>query len=207
MSVAVTLLKWLGTPFAALLKWLWADWRHIMIAGLTLGLAHHVLREEPRLREQIATVSQERDAARGTIANLQEAARQAAIRQQANIVRVDATHAAINRENVSALHSEVAALRYRAELLSGRLRAAQATAPAGSAHGAGLPGTVPAGTRVAEAAGDQGFPEAAGAVCPVTGSMTIQERLIASEQAYQLDRLIDAVEAAANVNTSPEPQP
>ena len=37
--------------------------------------------------------------------------------------------------------------------------------------------------------------------------MTIQERLIASEQAYQLDRLIDAVEAAANVNTSPEPQP
>lgn len=207
MSDAVSLLKWLGTPFAALLKWLWADWRHIMIAGLTIGLANQAFRVAPRLRSEIQHRADERDAARGTIANLQEAARQAAIRQQANIVRVDAEHDAINRENVSALHSEVAALRYRAELLSGRLRAGQAAAPAGSADGAGLPGTVPAGTRVAEAAGDQGFPEAAGAVCPVTRSMTIQERLIASEQAYQLDRLIDAVEAAANVNTSPEPQP
>lgn len=207
MSLAVTLLRWLAMPFAALLKWLFADWRHIMIAVLTIGLAHQAFRVAPRLRSEIEDRTGERDAARGTIANLQEAARQAAIRQQANIVRVDAVHAAINRENVSALHSEVAALRYRAELLSGRLRAGQAAAPAGSADGAGLPGTVPAGTRVAEAAGDQGFPEAAGAVCPVTGSMTIQERLIASEQAYQLDRLIDAVEAAANVNTSPEPQP
>lgn len=207
MSVAVTLLRWLRAPIAALLKWLFADWRHIMIAALTVGLANQAFRVAPRLRSDIEDRADERDAARGTIANLQEAARQAAIRQQANIVRVDAVHDAINRENVSALHSEVTALRYRAELLSGRLRAAQAAPPAGSANGAGLPGTVPAGTRVAEAAGDQGFPEAAGAVCPVTGSMTIQERLIASEQAYQLDRLIDAVEAAANVNTSPEPQP
>lgn len=203
MSVAVALLKWLGKPFAALLKWLFADWRHIMIAVLTIGLANQAFRVAPRLRSEIEDRAGERDAARGTIANLQEAARQAAIRQQANIVRVDAVHDAINRENVSALHSEVAALRYRAELLSGRLRAGQAAATAGSANGTGLPGTLPAGTRTAEATGDQGFPESAGAVCPVAGAMTIQERLIASEQAYQLDRLIDAVEAAASVRTSP----
>jgi hypothetical protein len=207
MSLAVTLLKWLGKPFAALLKWLFADWRHIVIAVLTIDLANQAFRVAPRLRSEIQHRADERDAARGTIANLQEAARQAAIRQQANIVRVDAVHDAINRENVSALHSEVAALRYRSELLSGRLRAAQAAAPAGSADGAGLPGTIPAGTRIAETAGDQGFPEGAGAACPVASGMTISERLIASEQAYQLDRLIDAVEAAANVNTSPEPQP
>lgn len=207
MRFAFTLLKWLGAPVRAVFNWLWADWRHMLIALLIMSLADQGLQVVPRLRSEVEKRTGERDAARGTIANLQEAARQAAIRQQANIVRVDATHAAINRENVSALHSEVAALRYRAELLSGRLRAGQAAAPAGSADGAGVPGTVPAGTRVAEAAGYQGFPEGAGAVCPVNSGMTIQERLIASEQAYQLDRLIDAVEAVANVNTSPEPQP
>jgi hypothetical protein len=204
VGAAWSLLKLLGAPIGAVLKWLFADWRNLMITVLALDLCNLAFRVAPRLRDEIAAVTKQRDAVRGTVANLREEARQAAIRQQANLQRVGAAHESINRENVSALQLEVAALRHRAELLSGRLRTGEGGAHPGSAAGAGLSGTVPARTGIAEASADQGFPAATGNTCPVaSGAMSIQERLIASEQAYQLDRLIDAVVASSQVSTAP----
>lgn len=197
MSAALSLLKLLGTPFGALLKWMFADWRNIMVAVLAVGLANQAFRVAPGLRGEIAALTAQRNAKQGTIDNLRAEARQAAIRQQANLKRADAAHTAINRENVNALQSDVAGLRRRAELLADRLRAGQAAIYPRSADGAGVPGSVPARTGTAEAAGDQGLSGTAGA-------MSIYERLIASEQAYQLDRLIDAAEAAAGIDHSPD---
>jgi hypothetical protein len=204
VSAAWSLLKLLGAPIGAVLKWLFADWRNLMVTVLALGLCNLAFRVAPRLRDEIAAVTKQRDAERGTVANLREAARQAAIRQQINLQRVGAAHESINRENVSALQSDVAGLRRRAELLAGQLRDATARTHPGSADRAGLPGIVPSRTGIAQASADQGFPAAAGNTCPiVSGAMTIQERLIASEQAYQLDRLIDAVVASSQVSTAP----
>jgi hypothetical protein len=204
VNAAWSLLKLLGAPIGAVLKWLFADVRHAMIALLLFVTAYDRWKTIPALRADISTVTQQRDAERGTVANLRAEARQAAIRQQINLQRVGASYESINRENVSALQLEVAALRHRAELLSGRLRTGEGGAHPGSSDGAGLPGTVPARTGIAQASADQGFPAAAGNTCPVfSGAMSIQERLIASEQAYQLDRLIDAVVASSQVSTAP----
>lgn len=204
VSAAWALVKLLGAPIGALLKWLFADWRNIMVAVLAVGLCNLAFRVAPALRDEIATVTKERDAERGTVANLRAEARQTAIRQQVNLQRVGAAYDSINQENVSALQSDVAGLRRRAELLARQLQYATARTDPGSADGAGLPGTVPARTGIAQASADQGFPAATGNACPITsGAMSIQERLIASEQAYQLDRLIDAVVASSQVSTAP----
>ncbi len=208
LSLFLKLAGWLRKPFKAALAWVFSDWRNILMLALAIGLANQAFRVAPRLRDDIAALTEQRNAKQGTIDNLRAEARQAEIRQRGNLVRVAAANDAINRENVSALQSDLAGLRRRAELLSGQLREKAAAAHSRSADGAGVPGPVPARAGAAEAAGDKGLPGTVGNVCPVTlGEMTIERALIASEQAHQLDRLIDAAEAAARVKTSPEPQP
>ncbi len=202
----------LWKPVKNALAWVFSDVRHAMIALLLFANAYDRWKSFPALRAEISSLTAKGKACEGTVDNLRAEARQAEIRQQGNLVRVAAANDAINRENVSALQSDLAGLRRRAELLasnaSGQLRDRAAATHSRSADGAGVPGPVPARAGADEAAGDQGLSGTTGSVCPIApGAMSIERALIASEQAHQLDRLIDAVEAAARVKTSPEPQP
>ena len=120
--------------------------------------------------------------------------------QAANIARVKAERAANDERIVHAYQDRIAALRARADALAGRLSPDTArTDPGLSGYGA-VPARVAGAGGSAEAPDDQGFPFATGAIC---SPMTLHERLIASEQAEQLDALIDAVEAQQAVSTAP----
>jgi hypothetical protein len=206
MNLAIALfLKLAGglwKPVHKALSWVFSDIRHAMIALLLFATAHDRWKTIPALRAEISSLTAKGKACQRTVDNVRAAARQAAIRQKGNLVRVAAAHDAINRENVSALQSDLAGLRRRAELLAGQLRESTARTDTRSTAAAGLPGSVPASAGTAEAASDQGFSGAAGTGC--AGAMTITERLIASEQAHQLDKLIDAAEAAAALDLSPQ---
>lgn len=100
--------------------------------------------------------------------------------------------------------SDAVAETYRARLADARARAeqlrndaGQGGAPAGGASsGQPVPAAVPGTARAAEATGDRGLPVAAA-----------DWRLVATEQAIQLDELITLVERQSKVETNPSAEP
>lgn len=110
--------------------------------------------------------------------------------------RVAEAQAAITKETVDDYEARLADARARADRLRKQL-AAQADRSHSGEAGVSAPGQAAGGA--AKASGDQGL-SATGEAC--RGGMTLNERLIATEQAIQLDALIDWVtkQSAIDVN-------
>lgn len=190
---------------SAAAKWLFADWRHRVLAAETAVLVWLWLFTMPGLRADIVqrdnaivTVTLERDAEAaahlGTVNAFLAASRQAQAEAEANVVRVEREQEIITDEVVSNHRSDLAALRQRFDRL--RARNAAAVDP-GNADQAGLP-VFPAAPGGADAApGEDRLSPA--------GWLTAEDALIASEQALQLDALIDWIEGQAAVGFNPEP--
>jgi signal transduction histidine kinase len=120
----------------------------------------------------------EQAALAGTLANVRAAAATARAADQANAARVAADQRAINQGSSHDFETRLAAARAAAaRLASGRLREQpQTAAAAGAGRDAPVPGLPAAAGRVAESAGQDRLPQ--------------PDRLIATEQAIQLDELI-----------------
>lgn len=167
----------------------------ISVIAAVLLLAHFCLHQfviDPGLQAErdaaLASVKAERDAHQQTVTDYRLAQAEAAAADAANLARVRAEQQEINHAALSDYRSRLAALRADYQ----RLRDRRAGEPAaGAAAGFGLPGSSAAAEGTAEAACDHGLSDV--------------ERLIASEQALQLDALIDWVEAQAQVEFGQAP--
>ena len=133
--------------------------------------------------------SQEQSALAGTVANFRAAADAARAADRANLTRVAAEQRAINERTSNDYEARLAAARQSAQRLSAQRLRGQAASAAGD-PGAGRTAPVPrlsaASRQPAEAAGEDRFPQS--------------DRLIATEQAIQLDELIKWVKAQAAVD-------
>jgi signal transduction histidine kinase len=126
----------------------------------------------------------EQGALAGTVANYRAAAEQAQAADEANAERVAAEQRSINQRSAHDFETRLAAARTAAQ----RLRAGSAPADPRSRAGAPVPGLAAATAGAAQAAGQDGLPDA--------------DALIATEQAIQLDELIKWVRAQAKVDNS-----
>ena len=126
----------------------------------------------------------ERSAHSATVAGYRAAAEQARRADAANAARVSAEQAAINHRSKHDYQSRIAAARAAAERLHGNQAAATDPGRGGAPP---VPGVPTAAGGAAEAAGEIGLSDA--------------ERLVATEQAIQLDALIDWVVAQSRVRT------
>lgn len=147
-----------------------------------LALSAWLWRANSHLRDGIKA---ERAAHAQTVANYRKAQAEAESLQQHNLTRVAQAQKDITDETVTDYRARLADLRAR----YGRLRAQGNRSAPGHV---GLPPVPDAASRIDEAPGENGLPAA--------------DALIASEQALQLDALINWVEGQSKVDTSPENQ-
>ena len=117
-----------------------------------------------------------------TVANYRLAAERARAADRANAERVRAAQASINERTSNDLQARLADARARAERLR---RQAQAGGNPGIGGGASVPANAAPAPRAGQAAGQDRLPDS--------------DRLIATEQAIQLDELIKWVRAQAIV--------
>lgn len=191
-------LGWLLDIARGVLRWVLSDWRHGPLLVCATMWAAHMFLITPNLREERDTAkaahAAEVEAHNGTIADFVMATREAEKRQAANVERVQAKQAAITGRIEHDYQTKLDALRARHAAFvadaSRRLRTGAPQIDPGSPGAAGLPGTGAAAAIAGEAPGSDGF--------------SFERRLIASEQALQLNALIDWVLAQAAVSTSPE---
>ena len=142
------------------------------------------------LRQQ--QVVAEKAAHLATVANYRAAAEQARAADLANVARAKADQAAINERTADEFESRIAAARARAaSIASGRLRLdSGAEADPGGRGAAPVPALSASAEGAAEAAGEDRLPQS--------------DRLLATEQAIQLDELIKWVRAQGEVKASGE---
>jgi hypothetical protein len=117
---------------------------------------------------------QEQAAHAATVANYRAAAEQARLDDAANLARVRADQAAISERTANDFETRIASARAAAVRL--REQAAAPAADPGAGGGAPMPGVPAAAGTVAQAAGEDRLPQS--------------DRLLATEQAIQLDELI-----------------
>lgn len=161
-----------------------------LIAGTAAILMLFLLIQDRNRWKDTATLRQqqvvaEKAAHASTVANYRAAAEQARAADAANVARVKAKQAAINERTAHAYEARIAAARAHAD----RLRqpgAAQANSSGGGT--APVPGISPASGGAAQAAGEDG--------------LSPDDALTATEQAIQLDELIQWVRRQADVEVS-----
>ena len=124
----------------------------------------------------------ERAAHAATVNNYRAAADQARRADAANVARVEAEQAGINQRSKHDFESRIAAARAAGQRLRGDQGAAADSSRGGAAP---VPGLSAAPGRAAEGPGDHG--------------LSVEERLTATEQAIQLDALIEWVVAQSRV--------
>ena len=180
--------------FRASLRWVFSDWRHLALTGLLLLILRDHALQIPDLKRQLRSEMTGRKACEGTVSNLQEAARKAASTQQANLARVASERAENDQKVLHDYQDRLAALRTRYE----RLQPQAAAADPGLSGAIDMPTGMEGSGRIAEASDDTGLP-----TTRTCAPMSLYERLVASEQAEQLNSLIDAVEMQAAIRTSP----
>jgi hypothetical protein len=129
---------------------------------------------------------QEQEAFAGTVANYRAAAEQARATDQANARRVLADQAQINERTSHDLETRLADARARAERL--RVETARGAAAPGGRGTAPVPGLPAAPAQPAQAASQDRLPRS--------------DRLIATEQAIQLDELIKWVRRQHSVDSN-----
>lgn len=183
---------------SAALKWLLADWRNIAAAGFSLALAWTLLVTVPGLRANLAatetSLAAEQAAHLGTVNAFLAASEQAQKDAEANAQRVAREQEIITDAKLAEYRADLGDLRARFDRLRRARDAAQINP--GRADAAGLPGLPAAAGRIDAPAGQAGFPAA--------GGLTLDDALIASEQALQLQALIDWVAAQSAVRFTPE---
>ena len=128
-------------------------------------------------------IKAERAAHAQTVANFRKAQEEAEALQKANLARVAKAQEDITDETVTDYRARLADLHARYD----RLRAQGNRSASGNDR---LPAVSDTASRVDEAPGENGLPA--------------PDALIASEQALQLDALINWVEAQSKVETSPQ---
>jgi hypothetical protein len=132
-----------------------------------------------------AQLVSEQQAHAATVSNYRASAERARREDAQNLARVTAEQSQINERTAHDFEGRIAAARADAE----RLRSdAQTAADRGTGGAAPMPGLPASAGAVADAAGDSG--------------LSADERLIATEQAIQLDELIKWVKAQAAVPTN-----
>jgi hypothetical protein len=162
-----------------------------LILGIACALAlalliHDRNRWKAKTTRYAEMLAAERGAHAGTVANYRVAAEQARRADLANAERVKARQSAINERTEHDYEKRLADARAAA----GRLRVGQSGA--GTHPGTGRAAPVP------------GLPAATGGAAEAAGQnrLSESERLIATEQAIQLDELIRWVERQAEVEMS-----
>ena len=161
----------------------------IACALLLALLIHDRNRWKAKTSHYAELLAGERAAHSGTVVNYRAAAERARLSDAANVARVRAEQSAINERTSHDYKSRIAAARAAA----GRLRGHEATrAAAGAGRAAPVPGLSAAAGGSAEAAGQDRLPD--------------PDRLIATEQAIQLDELIKwvRVQGQVRVNGGPD---
>ena len=139
-------------------------------------------RDRARSNEQLYV---EAEAARAaTVANYRAAAEQARLDDAANFARVRADQAAISERTANDFETRIASARAAAWRL--REQAAASAADPGAGRGSPMPGVPTPAGGAAQAAGENGLPQS--------------DKLVATEQAIQLDELIKWVRAQAEVD-------
>ncbi len=163
-----------------------------LILGIACALAlalliHDRNRWKAKTTRYAEMLAAERSAHAGTVANYRAAADQARRADVANAARVRARQSAINERTEHDYEKRLADARAAA---AGRLRAGQSGAAAhpGGGGAAPMPSLPAASGGAAEASGQDRLSES--------------ERLIATEQAIQLDELIQWVERQAEVEVN-----
>jgi hypothetical protein len=134
---------------------------------------------------------QEQAAHAATVANYRAAAEQARLDDAANLARVRADQAAISERTANDFETRIASARAAAVRL--REQAAAPAADPGAGGGAPMPGVPAAAGTVAQAAGEDRLPQS--------------DRLLATEQAIQLDELIKWVKSQVQVSVDSESRP
>jgi hypothetical protein len=139
--------------------------------------------------------AQEQIAFARTVANYRSAAEQARRNDAANAVRVRGEQSKINEETRNDLEKRLAVARARAGELRGRT---SAVANSGAGGAAPMPALSASAGSPAEAAGQD----------RLSSPIASNDALIATEQAIQLDELIQWVrrQHAVDVNAAPEPR-
>jgi len=200
------LLGKLASGLKALVEWALSDWRNGPLLVCALMWAVHMVLIAPNLRDErddaldmVSALTDDLNAAvtahEATIANHRQAAMAAQKAQASNLARVRNEQAAITERVSDDYEKRIAAVRARAE----RLRAGTARADPRISRKAGMSGTGTATRGTVEAPDNSGLP-AEGNLCP---AMNLDERAVATEQAIQLDALIDWNLDQAGVSTQP----
>lgn len=188
--------KLLAKATNALLDWTMEDWRNGPLLVLAVVVAVVALFTLPALRDQrdlaVAAAAAEKEAHRLTVEGFRTATRIAQQQAKDNVTRVKTEQAVITKEITDDFEKRIAAARARAGELE-RLRAGAGRADPGSAAAAGVPGLPAAAAATDEAPGQAGL-------SPASAELSLADALIATEQAIQLDALIDWVEAQSGVN-------
>ncbi len=181
-------------------KWLVSDWRNFAVTLLAALYIFSNFFHLPRLQADLAHARALHEAEQlahlGTIANFIDASNEAQRQAEANAARVKAEQETITNATLANHRADLAALRARFDRLRAR---AAATADPRRPDAAGLPVAGDAAARADEAADQDRLPAA--------GGLSLDDALIASEQALQLNALIDWLEAQSAVRFNPEPRP
>lgn len=180
----------------AALRWLLADWRNAVVGTVLPAFMWMALVTVPARDRTIAETEQlltdTQLAHLGTITNFIDASAEAQRQAEANALRVAAEQEAITDATLADYRADLAALRARFD----RVRARDAAgADPRRADPAGLPSAGDAAGRAAAPTGEDRLP---------AGHLTLADALIASEQALQLNALIDWVEKQSAVRFTPE---
>ena len=154
-----------------------------LILGMACALALALLindrnRWKAKTAHYAEVLASERGATAATIANVRAAAEQARAADKANAERVVARQGEINERSANDFETRLAVARAAAQRLRGE--GATGAADPGAGRAAAVPGLSAAAQGAAQAAGED--------------RLSAAERLIATEQAIQLDELIKWVE-------------
>lgn len=189
-------LEWLLRGLSAAGKWLVSDWRNLLLAIFVPCYLFVAFIAVPGLRADLAeaeaSLADERAAHLGTVNAFLAASKKAQKDAEANAQRVAREQETITDAITSDYRSDLAALRARFD----RLRAGATPTDPGRADAAGLPRLPDPAGRADAPAGQDRLPAARG--------LSLNDALIASEQALQLQALIDWVNAQAAVPFVPE---
>ena len=184
--------------------WFIADWRNVPLVLLAAFTAVQVLVVGPAQRSAIALgeaeLKAEQIAHDATKANVRAATAQAELVDRRNAERVLTQQQSITKEIVDDYEAQLADVRARAAALDLRLRARTGSGT-GASGGAGtdLSGARGAASGADEATGEDRLPAGDLAGSPAW-AMSLEDAVTATEQALQLEALIDWVEAQALVD-------
>lgn len=182
---------------SAALKWLSSDWRNLFV--VVFGVAAFwqgwvaIPARDRKIADTEALLTDTQAAFVDTIVNFTAASAKAQADAEANVIRVRLDQEKITDATVTRYRADLGSLRARFDRLRARDAAAGA---AGRADPAGLPGAGDTASGAAAPTGEDRL--------PAPGALSLDDALIASEQALQLNALIDWVEAQAAVRFTPE---